>query len=233
VSPRTYRSGQRSSATKETRSRIVEAARTLLSRAGGDTFTIDAVAELADVARMTIYHQFGSKPGLIAAVSDDLASRGGIGRLPEAFMAPDPMAGLEILVQVFIHLWESERLVVRRLRALSALDPDFTDHEDRNQRRRHAITVLLRRLSPPPGDLDDKADLLTALTSFESYETLAAGGRDAETAARLISATIRRLLDQGRTRHKSESSAGPKPGQLPKSLASKPADEQRYKLRNL
>jgi AcrR family transcriptional regulator len=195
VSPRTYRSEERSSATRETRTRILEAARALLSSAAGPAFTIDAVAELADVARMTIYHQFGSKPGLIAALSDDLASRGGIGRLPEAFMAPDPRAGLEILVQVFMHLWESERLVVRRLRALSALDPEFTDHEDRNKRRRHAITVLLRRLSPPPGDLDDKADLLTALTSFESYETLAAGGRDADAAARLINAATRRLLE--------------------------------------
>jgi AcrR family transcriptional regulator len=195
VSPRSYQSEQRSSATKETRSRILEAARALLSRAGSAPLTIDAVAERADVARMTIYHQFGSKPGLIAALSDDLASRGGIGRLPEAFMAPDPMAGLEILVQVFMHLWESERLIVQRLRALSALDPDFSDHEDRNQRRRHAISVLLRRLMPPPADLDDKADLLTAMTSFETYETLAVGGRDADAAARLISAAIRRLLD--------------------------------------
>jgi len=194
VSPRPYQSEARSSATRETRSRVLEAARTLLSRPGGATFTIDAVAELADVARMTVYHQFGSKPGLIAALSDDLASRGGIGRLPEAFMAPDPMAGLEILIHVFMHLWESERLVVQRLRALSALDPDFTDHEDRNQRRRHAITVLLRRLSPPPRDIDDKADLLTAMTSFESYETLIASGRDADGAARLISTAIRRLL---------------------------------------
>jgi AcrR family transcriptional regulator len=195
VSPRGYQSERRSSATKETRSRILEAARAVLSRAGGAPLTIDAVAELADVARMTIYHQFGSKPGLIAALSDDLASRGGIGRLPEAFMAPDPMAGLEILVQVFMHLWESERLIVQRLRALSALDPDFSDHEDRNQRRRHAISVLLQRLMPPPTDLDDKADLLTAMTSFESYETLAVGGRDADATARLISAAIRRLLD--------------------------------------
>jgi AcrR family transcriptional regulator len=194
VSPRTYQSEVRSTATRETRSRVLEAARTLLSRPGGATFTIDAVAELADVARMTVYHQFGSKPGLIAALSDDLASRGGIGRLPEAFMASDPMAGLEILVHVFMHLWESERLVVQRLRALSALDPDFTDHEDRNQRRRHAITVLLRRLSPQPGDIDDTADLLTALTSFESYETLIARGRDADAASRLIATAIRQLL---------------------------------------
>jgi len=195
VSPRAYQSERRSSATTETRSRILGAARALLSRTGGATFTIDAVAEQADVARMTVYHQFGSKPGLIAALSDDLASRGGIGRLPEAFTARDPAAGLEILVQVFMHLWESERLVVQRLRALSALDPDFADHEDRNQRRRQAITVLLRRLSPPPDDLEGTADLLPAMTSFESYETLAAGGRDAEAAASLINAALRRLLD--------------------------------------
>jgi AcrR family transcriptional regulator len=194
VSPRSYQSERRSSATKETRARILEAARTLLSRAGGGPFTIDAVAALADVARMTIYHQFGSKAGLIAAMSDDLASRGGIGRLPDAFVAPDPMAGLEILVQVFMRLWESERLVVERLRALSAVDPEFTDQEDRNQRRRHAITVLLRRLIPPPADIDDKADLLTAMTSFESYQTLAVGGRSADASARLISAAIRKLL---------------------------------------
>ncbi len=194
MSPRTYQSEQRQTATNVTRSRILEAARSLLSGAGRAALTIDAVAERASVARMTVYYQFGSKPGLIAALSDDLATRGGIGRLPQAFMAPDPMAGLEILVQVFMQLWESERLVIQRLRALSTLDPDFRDHEDRNQRRRQAITVLLRRLTPPPGDLADMADLLTAMTSFESYETLAASGRNAEAAARLISAATRRLL---------------------------------------
>ena len=195
MSPRSYQSERRSSGAQETRSRILEAARAQLSRPGGAPFTIDAVAERADVARMTVYHQFGSKPGLIAALSDDLASRGGIGRLPEAFIAADAMAGLEVLVQVFMHLWESERVIVQRLRALRALDPEFADHEDRNQRRRHAISVLLHRLTPPPADLDDKADLLTAMTSFESYETLAAGGRDADAIARVISAAIRRLLD--------------------------------------
>jgi AcrR family transcriptional regulator len=194
MSPRTYQSDRRQTAANETRSRILEAARSLLSGSGRERFTIDAVAERADVARMTVYHQFGSKPGLIAALSDDLATRGGIGRLPQAFMNPDPMAGLETLVQVFMHLWESERLVIQRLRALSTLDPEFSDHEDRNQRRRQAITVLLRRLSPPPGDLDDKADLLAAMTSVESYETLAASGRDANAIARLINAAIQRLF---------------------------------------
>ena len=194
MSPRTYQSERRQAATTETRRRILEAARSLLRSADGAAFTIDAVAEHANVARMTVYYQFGSKPGLIAALSDDLASRGGIGRLPEAFKVPDPMVGLEILTNVFMHLWESERLVIQRLRSLSVLDPDFKDQEDRNQRRRHAISVLLGRLSPPRTDLDDVGGLLTAMTSFETYETLADSGRDAAACARLISAATRKLL---------------------------------------
>jgi len=58
VSPRPYQSERRQAATNETRARILEAAHSLLSGPGGATFTIDAVAEQADVARMTVYHQF-------------------------------------------------------------------------------------------------------------------------------------------------------------------------------
>src|SRR2546430_2914681 len=39
-------------------------------------FSIEAVARRADVARMTIYHQFGSKMGLLEALCDSLAVTG-------------------------------------------------------------------------------------------------------------------------------------------------------------
>jgi hypothetical protein len=101
-----------------------------------------------------------------------------LGRLPHAFMAPDPMTGLEILVQVLMHLWESERLVLQP-GALGTLDPDFQRPRGLQPAPAAAITVLLLRLSPPPADLDDESNLLTAMTSFESNETLAARSRDA------------------------------------------------------
>jgi AcrR family transcriptional regulator len=198
VSPRPYRSGGRRAAASETRQRILEAARALLHAEGPVSFTVDAVAEQAGVARMTVYYQFKSKRGLVEAISDDLAARGGIQGLPEAFQVPDALAGLEILVRVFVRLWESERLVIRRLNALSTLDPELAS-EDRNQRRRQALVVLLQWLAaqrgrPGPEELDEKADLLLVLTSFDAYETLSAGGRDGEAVARLVTSTIREVL---------------------------------------
>jgi AcrR family transcriptional regulator len=198
VSPRQYRSENRQAATSETRHRVIEAARSLLKAEGPVSFTIDAIADQAGVARMTVYNQFKSKRGLVEAISDDLAMRGGINRLPEAFMAADALAGLSILAEVFVRLWESELLVVRRLRALSTLDPELGP-EDRNQRRRHAIVVLLNKLAaqrgaPRPEDLETSADLILVLTSFDAFETLSAGGRDANTVVRIVTAAMGQVL---------------------------------------
>lgn len=197
MSPRQYRSEGRHAAAAGTRARIVEAARALLAADNPGAFTIEAVAEKAGVARMTVYNQFGSKPGLVEAVSDDLAQRGGIERLPEAFQAENARAGIEILIEVFVRLWASERLVVRGLRAVSALDPELA-HADRNQRRRRALLVLLGGMVQDKWlgseDLEAKADLLLVLTSFEAYESLAAG-RDTEAVIALVKGATRAILD--------------------------------------
>src|SRR5207302_9254288 len=89
MSPRPYRLGQRQVAADETRSRILIAAREQLEKEA--SFSIDAVAGRADVARMTVDFQFGSRRGLFAALFDDLAAMGGIPQLPSALQAPEPM----------------------------------------------------------------------------------------------------------------------------------------------
>ena len=50
--------------------------------------TVDAVARRADVARATVYYQFGSKTGLLEAVRDDLAEAGGMAELARVFTNP-------------------------------------------------------------------------------------------------------------------------------------------------
>jgi AcrR family transcriptional regulator len=76
MSPRPYRLGQRQVLADETRSKILDAARAQLETEA--SFSIDAVARRADVARMTVYYQFGSKRGLLEALFDALAASGGL-----------------------------------------------------------------------------------------------------------------------------------------------------------
>jgi len=178
--PRPYRLGQRQATTEQTRARILTAARELLTAADGFSgFSIDAVARKADVARMTVYHQFGSKIGLLEALSDSLAAYGGMEHLANAFRRPEPLDALDEFITVFSGFWNSDRLVTRRLRALAALDPDFEQVvRARDERRRQGLRVIIGRFvekygRPAPEAFDEMVDVLYTLLSFESFDTLA------------------------------------------------------------
>ena len=179
MSPRPYTLGRREAAAVETRARILDAARRLLgAESGPGGFSIDAVAREADVARMTVYHQFGSRVGLLEALFDDLARRGGLDALPALFTQADAGAALEDLVAAFCRFWGSDPTVLRRLRAAAALEPDLVEAlRARDERRRRGLQVLCERLAPGrgagAGAGRDAVDLLTALTSFETYDSLA------------------------------------------------------------
>jgi AcrR family transcriptional regulator len=187
MSPRPYRLGQRQIATEQTRARIITAARELLLTSDAFSgFSIDAVARQADVARMTVYHQFGSKVGLLEALSDSLAAHGGMEQLANAFRQPDALDALDEYITVFSRFWQSDRLVTRRLRALSALDPDFEQViRARDERRRHGLRVICQRLvekygKPAPEAVDEIVNILFTLLSFETFDTLAGPTRSIE-----------------------------------------------------
>src|SRR5215216_5933273 len=126
MSPRPYRLGERESTIQQTRDRIVEAARALLTTSDGFTsFSIEAVARQANVARMTVYYQFGSKIGLLEAICDTLAANGGMAQLANLFRQADPHTALAEYIQIFSQFWDSDRLLARRLRGLASLDHEF------------------------------------------------------------------------------------------------------------
>src|SRR5438876_4258120 len=127
MSPRPYRLGRREGASEETRSRVLTAARALLAApAGLADFSMDAVARQADVARMTVYYQFGSRRGLLEALFDDLADRGRLAdHLAATFHQPQPLEALRQLIAAFVEFWATDRIVTRRVRSLAALDPEF------------------------------------------------------------------------------------------------------------
>lgn len=193
MSPRPYRLGQRQTTTEQTRARILTAARELLMARDGFTgFSIDAVARQADVARMTVYYQFGSKIGLLEALSDSLASQGGMEQLALAFRRPEPLDALNEYIAVFSRFWDADRLVMRRLRALAALDSDFEKVvRARDEWRRGGLHVIVQRLmekhgQPIPEAFDETVDVLFTLLSFESFDTLAGPTRSLEDVAPVV-----------------------------------------------
>jgi AcrR family transcriptional regulator len=201
MSPRPYRLGQRQAATEQTRARILAAARELLLTSDAFSgFSIDAVARRADVARMTVYHQFGSKIGLLEAMSDSLAAHGGMDQLANAFRKSDPLDALDEYIVVFSRFWQSDRLVTRRLRALSALDPDFEKViKARDERRRTGVRVILLRLvekygKPAPESIDEIINILFTLLSFETFDTFAGATHSIEEVSPVVQRLARAVL---------------------------------------
>jgi AcrR family transcriptional regulator len=180
MSPRPYQLGKRRDQIDESRHRVIDAAAGLLASATTYTdFTIDAVAKRADVARATVYYQFGSKTGLLEALCDALAEAGQLSRLPEVFADPDPWAALRGFVAGFGRFWAADRVVMRRLRALAALDPDVDAViTARDARRREGLQVLVARLVDDAVDRDAAVRILHVITSFETFDALAGPDRD-------------------------------------------------------
>src|ERR1700736_3302714 len=106
MSPRRYRSPAREASSGQTRERIVAAAALLLrSPEGIGGFSLEAVGKAARVTRLTVYNQFGSRRGLLEAVFDDRAERGGLHRLAGAMASADPAVGLLELIDIFCEFW--------------------------------------------------------------------------------------------------------------------------------
>ncbi len=158
------------------------------------------LGQRADVARMTVYYQFGSKIGLLEALSDSLAAHGGMEQLAAAFSRPDPLDALTEYIAVFGRFWNSDRLVTRRLRALAALDPDFEQVvRARDEWRRGGLRVIVGRLvekygRPAPAAFDEAVDVLYTLIGFECFDTLAGPTRNLEEIVPVVQQLVRAAL---------------------------------------
>ena len=199
MSPRPYRLGRREASVEATRARILAAARDVLAaEADVASFTVDTVAEQAGVARMTIYYQFESKRGLLEALFDALATRGLVGPLRDAFARPDPIEALDAFVIAFCGFWASDRVVIRRLRSLAALDREVGQGvHARDLRRRDGLRNMCHRLTKAgrsPKAHDQQLDVLQMLTSFEVFDMLAGATRGEKDVAQLVMRLVRAEL---------------------------------------
>ncbi|MCI4345424.1 MAG: TetR/AcrR family transcriptional regulator [Thermoplasmata archaeon] len=193
MSPRAYDSSRRRPGAEATRLRILEATRAIVGGKGDLTdFSMEAVARSAGVVRMTVYYHFPSREKLLEGLSDHLAQQGGMRRMREVFQEPDGRKALRALVETFVSFWSSDRITLRRIRAMGVVAPSSDRApRDRDSWRREAIKNLLEKLGKgmsarKPREREELVDLLTTLTSFETFDALATSTRSADAVATLL-----------------------------------------------
>jgi AcrR family transcriptional regulator len=200
VTPRPYRLGRRQAAVDQTRTSILTAAGALLVARGGADFSIDSVARRARVTRATVYQRFGSRPKLLEALFDDLARRGGMGDLANAFGQPDSDQALARFIATFGRFWTAHRPIHRRLLALGALDAGLERTlQARQEWRREGLRVIVARLRErygrPAADAQNETiDLLFTLTSFQTFDVLAGPKRTPAEVAPILLRAARAVL---------------------------------------
>src|SRR4030088_352911 len=139
---RQYVSRVRAAAAEANRDRVIEEAAAFLRSEPISAFSIESVAKQADVTRLTVYNQFGSRRGLLEAVFDDIARRGRLIRLNDAMAEPDPWKGLNKLIEIFCDFGGGDP-AVGRLHDAMAIDPEFAQALlERNARRRQSLEEL-------------------------------------------------------------------------------------------
>lgn len=201
IPKRSYEQKARAESAAETRLRVIEATRNLLTRAPLENVSLPAIAAEADVARSTVYAIFGSREGLMIALAEDLLERGGFARIGQALRGPDVVRAFEMSMDVAMELYSQEHAVSQALLSLSAVDRDASSAAARlNFGRREGMRKLAQRMHDQgvlrdDVAVDEAADVLWIITSFETFEQLYRGRNltPVEVGQRLMAITRRTL----------------------------------------
>ena len=178
IPKRSYNQKARAENSAETRRRIIEVTRDLLTRAPLESVSLPAIATEAEVARSTVYAIFGSREGLMVAVAEDLLDRGGFARIGQALRGPDVVRAFEISMDVAMELYSQEHEVGWALLSLSAVDRDASSAAARlNFGRREGMRKIAQRMHDQgvlrdDVTVDEAADVLWLITSFETFGQL-------------------------------------------------------------
>lgn len=202
VTKRKYTQQARAMAADETRRRILEAMRDRLRAAPSEALSIERVAQEAGVARSTVYLVFGSKAGLFEALGQDLLERTGFQRIVEAVALPDARDAVRESLRAAASVYATERDVSRTIYSMWSLEPDAVRRafEVVERGRAEGQAWLARRLAEeghlhPDVTVEEAADILWVITSFETFDQLYTGRSlsEEDTAARLVMMAERSL----------------------------------------
>jgi AcrR family transcriptional regulator len=169
---RPYDLGKRLEQMDQSRAAILRAARAQLEENGYRQLTMAGLAAESGVTRQTIHNLFGTKTGVLEAVFDWIALDSGMEQMRDVMMLPPGEAQLARFVGIFCGFWSKNRVLIRRVHGIGAIDPEFgAVIEARNRRRLMAATRIMERMGGK--DVKRRATMLAAITSFEFFDALA------------------------------------------------------------
>ena len=191
---RPYELGKRLEQMDLSRAAILRAARAQLEAKGYRQLTMGSLAAESGLTRQTVHNLFGTKAAVLEALFDVIALDGGMEKMREVMTSASADAMLEGFVGVFCRFWASDRLLMRRIRGIGAIDPEFgAVIEARDQRRFRAATRIVSKMGVSE-DVEERAAALTALTSFEFFDALAENAPDEKRAQAVVLDLARKLL---------------------------------------
>lgn len=191
---RPYELGKRLEQMDQSRAAILRAARSHLAEGGYRQLTMASLAAESGITRQTVHNLFGTKAAVLEALFDVMALDGGMERMREVMTQPSSEGMLESFVELFCHFWATDRLLLRRIRGIGAIDPEFgAVIEARDRRRLMAATRIASQITQGQGS-SRRAAALTALTSFEFFDSLVENSLDEQQAAAVVLQLARALL---------------------------------------
>ncbi|MFE2939720.1 TetR/AcrR family transcriptional regulator [Streptomyces sp. NPDC059255] len=189
MSPRVYRSTVREQAAAATRTAVLDTAEALFAEHGYARVTIKRIAEAAEVAQGTVYAAFGSKPALVAALTERAAGDAGIG---EALAAVERATTGEEVVRLVVR--QTRDLGRRHNRSMTvlfeaaAVDQDIAEllcrTEELRRERYSRVALRLERLGAlrPGITVSDAVQILEYFVTPQSWHRTRQLGWDWERA---------------------------------------------------
>jgi AcrR family transcriptional regulator len=170
---RPYELGKRLEQMDQSRAAILRAARSQLEAQGYRQFTMASLAAASGVTRQTVHNLFGTKTAVLEALFDVIAIDAGMERVREAMTQSSGQLMLEYFVKIFCEFWTKNRLLLRRVHGIGAIDPEFGAVIEARNRRRLMAASRIARIMSDGVEVEQRAGALAALTSFEFFDALA------------------------------------------------------------
>ena len=161
------------------RTRILDAALTLIESRGGADVTMAEIAREAGLSRQAVYLHFTDRAGLLLELVRHVDERRGLsGELRKIVEAPSGAAAIEEMVALQARMNPRIWAVARALDAVRRQDPEVEQSwQDRLANRLRGCREIVGRLEREgklrPGLAErEAADLLWSLTSLRTWEDL-------------------------------------------------------------